>query len=373
MIRTLHRLLPLLLTAAFILTAGAGGAGVSGQSSSPEVPKDKPGSKLKILPKPPQPPRPPRAPKVSVTREVWTGSDEELPPEKAIAVRPDVYVSLCVRRGAVRVNGWNRKEVRVFHRGGKELGLKVLERDGQKTPNWVEVLGYEPEKAAAGSDKCLTGEMIELDVPNGASVTIKGLSSETSVEGIKSAAVEIVGGDIYFNDIASRIEASTQQGGVTVNNSKGKMAVATTTGNIVAYNTEAVDAGDYFKAKTRSGSVTLQSIGQKDIVASTISGSINYLGEIKNYGKYEFSTTNGILNIVIPEAACFWINAAYGGRLISDFEVKVITEEETEKAMYLKGRVCSGEANLSLRSFSGTIRLRKREATDGDQRVVIVP
>ncbi|HUF03848.1 MAG TPA: hypothetical protein VMM38_06700 [Aridibacter sp.] len=373
MIRTLHRLLPLLLTAAFILTAGAGGVGVYAQSNASEAPKEKSGSKPKILPKPPLPPKPPKAPKTKSAVVASSGSDEVLPPEKAIVVRPDVYVSLCVRRGAVRVNGWNRKEVRIFHRGGKELGLKVLERDGEKVPTWVEVLGYEPEKATSGSDKCLTGEMIELDVPNGASVTIKGLSSETSVEGIKSAAVEIVGGDIYLNDIASRIEARTQQGGVTVNNSKGKMAVATTTGNIVAYNTEAVDAGDYFKAKTRSGSVTLQSIGQKDIVASTITGSINYLGEIKNYGKYEFSTTNGILNIVLPESACFWINAAYGGRFISDFKVTVITEDETESAMYLKGRVCSGEANLSLRSYSGTIHLRKREATAGDPRIVIVP
>lgn len=376
MIRIFHRLMPLLLTAAFIVTAGAAGAGVYAQSDdaeAPKEPKDKSVWKVKDLPKPPDPPNPPKAPKVRSAATVWATSDETLPPEKAIAVRPDVYVSLCVRRGAVRVNGWNRKEVRVFHRGGKELGLKVLERDREKVPNWVEVLGYEPEKAGAVTDKCVTGEMIELDVPNGASVTIKGLSSETSVEGIKSAAVEIVGGDIYLNDIASRIEASTQQGGVTVNNSKGKMAVATTTGNIVAYNTEAVDAGDYFKAKTRSGSVTMQSIGQKDIAASTITGSINYLGEIRNYGKYEFSTTNGILNIVIPEAACFWINAAYGGQFISDFEVTVITESETESAMYLRGRVCSGEANLSLRSFSGTIRLRKREATAGDPKLVIVP
>lgn len=318
-------------------------------------------------------PRPPVARRFDQRREaIRNRLRSGYPPqEKSVAVLPGVYVSFCVRRGSVKVNGWDRNEVRVFHEGGKELGIKVLERGKEKIPAWIEVLGYEPEKKPADADKCLSGEMIELDVPFGASVTLKGLSSETSMEGVKVASVEIVGGDIYLNDIAERIDASTQQGGVTVNNSSGKMAVSTTTGNIVAYNTEAVEPGDYFKAKTRSGAVTLQSIGQKEVSASTISGSINYLGEIKNYGRYEFTTTNGILNIVIPEESTFWITAAYGGRFLSDFPVKVINELDTESAFLLNGRVGAGEANLTVKSFSGTIRLRKRESPETSDAPVV--
>lgn len=285
---------------------------------------------------------------------------EKEPQEKAIAVSPKVFVSVCVRRGAVRINGWERNEVRVFHRGGDELGINVLERGSTDVPTWVEVLGFDPRTRPNETDKCVSGDMIELDVPEGAAVTIKGLSSETSVERVRSASVEIVGGDIYLGGISERIDASTQQGGVTVNDSKGRMSVTTTTGNIVAYNTEPVEPGDFFRAKTRSGAITLQSIGQKEIGVSTITGSINYVGEIKNYGRYEFTTTNGILNLVLPESAAFWLSAAYGGEFVSDFPLKVTTENETESAFYVKGRVGSGDANLSVKSFSGTIRLRKR-------------
>lgn len=296
---------------------------------------------------------------------------EEEPQEKAIAASPKVFVSVCVRRGAVRVNGWDRNEVRVFHRGGDELGIKVLERDSKDVPAWVEVLGFDPRTRPNETDKCVSGEMIELDVPEGAAVTIKGLSSETSVESVRSASIEIVGGDIYLGGISEQIEASTQQGGVTVNDSKGRMSVTTTTGNIVAYNTEPVEPGDFFRAKTRSGAITLQSIGQKEIFASTITGSINYLGEIKNYGRYEFTTTNGLLNLVLPDSAAFWLSAAYGGEFVSDFPLKITTENETESAFYVKGRVGAGDANLSVKSFSGTIRLRKRTGEGGG--VVTVP
>lgn len=323
------------------------------------------------------PPRPsvPGAPREPVVA-VWkaAAAAHGVPLEKAIAVQPGVYISVCVRRGAVRINGWERNEVRAFNRGGRDLGFKVIERGGKdKLPAWVEVLGFEPDTTRGEADKCITGEMIELDVPVGAAVAIKGLSSETSVDSVKRASVEIVGGDIYLNKIAGSIDASTQQGGVTVNNSTGRMAVSTTTGNIVAYNTEAVDIGDYFKAKTRSGAVTLQSIGQKEVAASTISGTISYLGDIMNYGKYEFSTTNGLINLVIPDSSSFWFSAVYGGRFISEFPFELIQEDESETAFRVTGRVGSGGANLRLNSYSGTIRIRKREMPETEETEVRIP
>ena len=282
--------------------------------------------------------------------------------EKAIAVRSNVYVSICVKQGTVKVNGWARDEVRAFLKGGKELDFKVIERAGKdKMPVWIEILEIASGTKGSPGDKCLSGDLIELDVPEGASITIKGLSSETSIDTVKRVTIEIVGGDILLNNIADRIDASTQQGGVTVNNSSGKVSVATTTGSIVAYNTVSVETGDYFKAKTRSGAVTLQSIGQKEVIASSISGSINYLGEIKNYGRYAFTTTNGLINLVIPPESSFWITAAFGGQFVTDFPVTVITENETDSAVYLNGRVGKGEASLNLRSFSGSIRIRKQE------------
>ncbi len=377
MLGTILKSRPLLPIAAFILTAGltAFAAQVEAQGENcsdcgAAKPAPVTGTELR------KSRESRRAPRSGVTRIAKTalarakGGIGE-PQEKSVAVLPGVYVTLCVARGAVRVNGWDRNEVRAFHAGGKDLGIRVLERGKEKKPAWVEVLGYEPESPPAKAEKCLIGDIIELDVPVGASVTLKGLSSETSIVGVKKASIEIVGGDIFLNDISDSIDARTQQGGVTVNNSGGKMALETTTGNIVAFNTEAVEPGDYFKAKTRSGAVTMQSIGQKQIAASSISGSINYVGDIKNYGRYEFTTTEGILNIVIPQTSSYWLTAAYGGRFISDFQVKVIREEETESLFYLYGRVGSGEANLTLKSYSGTIRLRKRELPDEYEKPVI--
>lgn len=286
--------------------------------------------------------------------------------ERTMAVNPKVYVSLCVVQGSVKVNGWDRDEARVFVVGKRRngLGFKVREREWKnKQPVWIQVLGFDPGTEAETADNtCLSGD-IELDLPRNASVTIENSKGEskTTVDSVRAAKIEVLGGDIYLNNIADRIDARTFQGGVTVRNSSGKMFLTTTTGNIVAYNTGSSEIGDYFKAKTRSGAITLQSVDQKEVESSSISGTINYVGNISSGGSYGFSTTNGSINLAIPAETSCYIVAAYGGSFQSELPLTGLVKERTESLVYLKGKIGKGEANLNLRSFNGAITIRERK------------
>ncbi len=286
--------------------------------------------------------------------------------ERSIAVHPKVYVSLCVLKGSIKVNGWDRDEARVFVRNSKKtkIGFKVREKDRkQNLPVWIQVSEYNPNaEAESVENTCLSGE-IELDIPQNASITIENSKdeSETTIDSVRAAKVEVLRGDIYLSNIADRIDAQTYQGGVTVRNSSGKMFLSTTTGNIVAYNTDSSEIGDYFKAKTRSGAITLQSVEQKEVESSSTTGSINYIGNLKPFGKYDFYTTNGSINLAIPSDSSCQIIAAYGGAFQSELPLKEISKEKTESLFYFKGKMGKGEANLNLRSFNGTISIRERK------------
>lgn len=287
--------------------------------------------------------------------------------EKFIAVHPKVYVSLCMLQGSVKVNGWSRNEARIFVRNDKknQIGFKVREFDRRdKKPVWIQVLGYNPKEVLAETTEntCLSGE-IELDVPENASVTIENSKgeSETTIDSVRVAKVEVLGGDIYLNNIADRIDAHTYKGGVTVRNSSGKMDLTTTNGNIVASNTFSSETGDFFKAKTNSGAITLQSVEQKEVSTSSTVGAINFIGEIKPFGKYDFYTTNGSINLAIPADTSCHLVAAYGGSFLSELPLKDITKERTESLVYLKAKMGKGEANLNLKSFNGTISIREKK------------
>src|SRR5687767_11620692 len=64
--------------------------------------------------------------------------------EKSLAVSDKVNISLCVRAGEIKVNGWNRNEIRAFANKGSGIGFSVLEKGKtDKKPVWVKVLGYD--------------------------------------------------------------------------------------------------------------------------------------------------------------------------------------------------------------------------------------
>ena len=286
--------------------------------------------------------------------------------EKSIKVHPRAYVTLCVTKGNVKVNGWNRNEARIFVKGTKKtpIGFEIREKSSKdKTPLWVQVVGYDKNKRSGRHfNNCLSGD-IELDVPKGASIKIQNTKgeSETTVDSVRIAKVEVLGGDIYLNNIADRINANTFQGGVTVRNSSGKMALTTTTGNIVAHNTHSHEIGDYFKAKTRSGAITLQSVDQKEVESSSVSGSINYVGRIRDYGKYDFDTTNGSINLAIPKSSSCQLVMAYGGAFESELPLNDLFKERSGSLVFLRAKMGKGKANLNLKSFNGTIRIREKK------------
>src|SRR5262245_55248388 len=82
-------------------------------------------------------PTPPSAPRRATPRYPRSYESEQTT-EKFIAVDPNVSIKMCVSGGDLKINGWERNEVRVFVKSGRLPGFKVLEKD-QKTgkPNWV--------------------------------------------------------------------------------------------------------------------------------------------------------------------------------------------------------------------------------------------
>ncbi len=286
------------------------------------------------------------------------------PAEKSVAVDAKVNISLCVTEGKVKVNGWDRNELRAYvSSGGSQVGFKILQKNRQsEKPVWVMVVGFDPsETNETESDECLSGEEIELDVPRGATVNIKSRESETRIESVAKARVENVGGDICLNDISNGIEAATYEGDVTVSQSSGAIALSSASGNIIAYGVSPSEIGDVFKAKTINGAITLQEIEHRQIDVSSNSGSIKFSGEFLNGGQYSFGTANGAIMLLIPEKSSCKITAFFGfGQFDSAIPLQNEKRSPVSGAQNLTGQLGAGEATLNLKTYSGRIIIRKK-------------
>ena len=287
--------------------------------------------------------------------------------EKSITVDPNVNIKLCVANqsnaGELKINGWERSEIRIFVRNGRLPGFKVLEKDEKSgKANWVQITNVPPEGTRPGPrPECLAGEEIEIDVPMRAAMDLTGRSANTVIDSIRKVKIETNDGDIEIRNIAGGINATTYGGNLNVESSEGQIMLATTSGNILAFGVNQGQVGDLFKAKSSSGNVILQQVEHRQIEASTISGSLNFKGKLLMGGLYSFKTSSGPIRLQLPFKSSFMVKAAYSfGGFNSEIPLKIIYQNETDGGKNLQGVSGAGDSNINLTTSQGSIQIKKQ-------------
>ena len=271
----------------------------------------------------PPPPKPsPKASPVPGSR-FEPPADPELPPphrylgdssERSIKVDSgNINLGLCVN-GKIKVNGWNRNEVRVFVEDGNKFAFRILQKSEKSgDPNWINVVGINPRGRPAGGE-CISASEIEIDAPLNAKITIKGTDVETTIDSVRQVSVTAIGGDISVRNVSGGVNASAGRGDISVSGSEGAMTLETTTGNILVFDARPSEAeiGNIFKAKTSSGSIALQRVTHRKIEVNSVSGSLAYNGAILNGGSYDLNTSKGSIRMLIPGTTACTVVASYG-------------------------------------------------------------
>lgn len=310
---------------------------------------------------PPPLPVPPKDKKAAVQRANRKPA-EPLASEKAIAADANISIKFCVSEGKLSVNGWDRGEVRVFGKSGREFEFRVLEKDKTSgKPNWLWIVAKGGDERREDTSECLLSESIEMDVPEGASLNITGRSITVKIDSVKRANVKNVEGNILIRNTEGGIAAATYHGNITVENSAGAISLDSAAGNIAAFKVEPGQVGDIFKAKSNSGAISIQKVSHRQIEASSVTGSVFFDGAFLAGGIYNFKTSNGAVKMLIPLDSACKVTANYGfGSFNSNLPLKFIYRNENDRARSLSALLGSGEScSLNLTTNSGTIALNK--------------
>lgn len=284
--------------------------------------------------------------------------------EKSIAVDKNVNLSLCVTQGSLKVNGWNRSEIRVFVKEGSKFGFNVqLKSPKTDMPALINLMGLDTKTKGKNPipTECIWGDEIEIDVPVNAVVNIKGKETTTVIDTVRKASVKTIGGSINLRNIAESSVAVTYEGDVTVESSTGSMSLESTNGNVIVFDAGPNEIGDYFKAKTNSGNVNLQKLDYRQVDVTSISGSVSFNGEILSGGNYNLNTTNGSIRLSVPVNTSCQVIASYGfGTFNYDLPLKIETENIMEgPAKRVVGKLGAGGASVRLTTNSGSIVIKK--------------
>jgi hypothetical protein len=335
---------------------------VNGQTPQP-TPKKEPAP---ATPKREMPPKPMSVP-IPVGPRAMPPQGERVTTEKSIMVAPDVSIKLCVLEGKLKINGWERDEVRLFVKEGSRAGIKVLEKGGESgKPVWLLVSNMSRPGAGRGQfSDCIYGETVEMDVPMKASLTVSGRTTHTTVDSVKKIIIQNVEGNIALRNIPGGISATTYQGDVSVENSSGAISLESAEGNVIAFEVNPGQIGDLFKAKTNSGAISLQRVEHRQIEANSISGSLLFNGKFLSGGLYRFKTSAGSIRMLLPADSLCTVKASYGyGVLSSELPLKIITQNVTSGGKNVVGTIGEGDAaagaTVNLTTVSGRIGIGKQ-------------
>jgi hypothetical protein len=329
----------------------------------PKPPEKTPKPSAETAPVTAPPALPPPVYKLPV---VMPGGGEDY--EKSIAVDPKVNINMCIVTGEVKINGWDRNEVRVFIQDGSNLNFNAREKDRKSgQPVWIDVLGHDPDavkhkKTSMPSSDCIWGSEIEIDVPVNAILTIKGAETTINIDSVRKATVNNAGGSISVRNVGEGVSARTYEGNITISDSEGAVNLETASGNILAFNLSPEEIGDTFRAKTTSGRIFLQQIEQRQIEVNSVSGSILFSGKLLGGGLYSFSTSNGTISLTLPADSSSKISASYGfGQFNCEHQLKDLVPNNTPRFKSLTAVMGSGDAMLKLSTNDGSIKIRKME------------
>jgi DUF4097 and DUF4098 domain-containing protein YvlB len=112
-----------------------------------------------------------------------------------------------------------------------------------------------------------------------------------------------------------------------------------------------------------SGPVNLKDVSGPNVEVNTTNGVITYTGMFSNNGDYEFTTHSGDINVTLPANASVDVAArSVTGKVENDFPFrpKQHVPFPVTSGRAFAGTSNSGASSVQLRSYSGTIRVKKQ-------------
>jgi hypothetical protein len=261
--------------------------------------------------------------------------------DRTVTVAKGTRLSINNDAGEVVLRTWDRDSLRVQASHNARTTIDV-----QTAGNIVTIRSRASGGPAGGVD-------YEITAPVWLPVKVSGQFLYIGIEGAQNEiSAETVRGDIVVKGGSGSVTAKSIEGEIVVEDAKGRINASSVNEGIRI--TGAI--GDV-TAESTNGDIFLEKIEAKSLEVTTVNGDIRYEGSIAG-GLYRFSTHNGDITMVVPEAtnATFTVRT-YNGDFQSNLPTKRVGEgRRGQRATYTLG---TGGAEVELESFGGTVRLRR--------------
>ncbi len=268
--------------------------------------------------------------------------------EQRRAAPADGVVEIENVSGSVRVRGWDRGEVEVTGELGR--GADRLDLEGTERITVVRVVLPERCRRCAGSD-------IVVRVPRGSRVDIGVVSADVDVRDVDGAvAITSVNGEITVAGRPAEVKAKSVSGSIEVTAVAAPVRATAISGDVTLRGvTGAVEASSV------SGEVLVAGgrIASGDL--GTTSGSVRFQGDLLAGARLAAASVSGDVELVLPaDVDARFDVGTFSGEIDNQLGPPARRTSRYTSEKELTFTLGSGRAHIEVKSFSGSIRLRRR-------------
>jgi DUF4097 and DUF4098 domain-containing protein YvlB len=252
--------------------------------------------------------------------------------------RPVVMIQ-NVANGRIEVKSWKTPEVVV----SAEQPSNKVSLDMEQADDRIEVTANVLDTSAQESD---LSENIQLTVPEETELQIKTQTGLIYVEQVLGdMKLESVAGDVHLKEVSGYIVVRTTGGSLVCTQCAGKL--------------------DF---NSISGNAQILQPSLKNVTLVTMTGNILFDGDFIRSGIYSMKSGRGLVEVRFAGADSFDLNAQTSSGTVDNRAEAFLKPDShgfrhsaSKYAKGLFGTVGNGLAKVELSSFSGTVRILKRD------------
>jgi DUF4097 and DUF4098 domain-containing protein YvlB len=256
--------------------------------------------------------------------------------EKHFAVQSKPMITVRNASGRIQVKAWSKNEVQVVWTNTSGKTAVETEQAG----NRIEVVTQHDENASAEDLKT----DFEITVPVESELSVRTDSGNVNVESVH--------GDMTFDAVGANLQLSDVNGYMVIKTIDGSLLCTRCAGKL--------------EANSISGNMQLLQPTLDSVRVQTSSGNILFDGSFLNRGVYIMKNFSGTIEVHFSPSDSFDLNAtSLKGNVVNQASIKPDTHGShhtpSKWGQSLFGTMNDGHAKVELSSFSGTIKILKRD------------
>jgi hypothetical protein len=267
---------------------------------------------------------------------------------------PQGQVSIENTKGAVVVRVSDKPEVRIA--GALGDGVERIAVDGDRNNLRIRVINPVNKGWFGNWGAAQVGDTrLEITVPATASVMLESVSAASDIKGVagRRLRVDTVSGNVQVDASPGEAQIESVSGDLHLTLQTDKVHAETVSGDL---DLRGKLNGD-ISVETVSGKILLRADNPSEVEVSAVSGDAELHTGLAKRGQLKAESTSGDLKLLLPAASSARLElSSFSGQVQSD--TGNVDKPENGPGSSLDARLGKGEANVSMKSFSGDVSVK---------------